>query len=402
MRLSKKIMQATNINPSRIAVLNTHPIQYFSPLYFYLNQSEEFEITALYCTDYSLRGAIDSGFGSKVVWDIDLLKGYKVVFLGKRSKVRTPGGFWSLVCPEVWGECRSGKYDVLILHGHNFAVNILALIAARSAGVKVFIRGETHLGLTRNFIRKWLRKPLLNLLYRQCDRCLAIGTLNHQFYSSMGVPDDKIFMVPYSIDNDRFLNDSRITEKQRAEILKNFGVSTDKPVVLYASKFQKRKRPLDVLKAIGNLNNAGVECSVLLVGSGEMEDELKQYVTNHTISNVHFTGFINQKDLPKVYGASDIFVMPSEDEPWGLVVNEVMCAALPVVISEEIGCVPDLIKNGENGIIFPAGDIVGIEKALKKLINNKTLRKEMGQRSVERIKNWGFKQCHEGLINALR
>jgi hypothetical protein len=104
---------------TRIAVLNSHPIQYFAPLYAYLNAAPDFEVTALYLSDVSIRGGKDAEFARNVKWDIDLLDGYRSVFLGEAARKRRPVGFWSLVAPQVWTETRSGRYDVLWLHGHN-------------------------------------------------------------------------------------------------------------------------------------------------------------------------------------------------------------------------------------------------------------------------------------------
>lgn len=385
----------------RIAVVNSHPIQYFAPLYAYLNASEDFEITALYCSDFSLRGAKDPGFGQNVAWDLDLLSGYRAVFLGERAKTRTPGGFWSLVCPEVWREVRSGRYDALILHGHNYAVNLLALLAAKTAGVKVFMRGDTHLGLQHSGLKQQLRRSLLNLLYRACDRCLAIGTANQAFYRAMGVPASKIVTVPFTVDNERFIAAARLSDQERRDLLQSLGADIDKPVVLYASKFQRRKHPDDLLKAVARLQERGVQCSVLMVGSGEMQTELQQLVTQLNLPDVHFTGFINQSDLPRIYGASDIFVLPSENEPWGLIVNEVMCAGLPVVIADEVGCVPDLIVEGDNGFLFKAGDVDDLARRIEPLLVDAELRKRMGQKSRERIEVWSYAECLQGLRAAL-
>ena len=329
----------------RIAVVNSHPIQYFAPLYAYLNSSDSLAITVLYCSDLSLRGGLDPGFRQAVTWDVDLLSGYEARFLGEKAKTRTPGGFWSLVCPEIWGELRTGRYDAVILHGHNYAVNLLALLAAKICGTQVFMRGETHLGLKRNSARQFIRKPLMNLLYRLCDRCLAIGTANEEFYRAMGVPTEKIVRVPYTVDNQRFIAESSLSNDKREQVLEKLGVTSDEPVVLFVSKFQKRKHPDDLLEAIAMLRDRGFKCNVLMVGSGEMQGELETFVKTLNLENIFFPGFVNQSELPYIYGASDVFVLPSENEPWGLIVNEVMCAGLPVVIADEVGCVPDLVKN---------------------------------------------------------
>ena len=386
----------------RLAVVNSHPIQYFAPLYAYLNRDPVLEVTALYCSDFSLRGAIDSGFRQAVTWDVDLLTGYQSVFLGEAAKQRTPGGFWSLVCPQIWREIRRGPYDAVLLHGYSYAANILALLAAKTKRLPVLMRSETHLGLRRKSWRRWIRDAVLSIVYRFVDGFLAIGTANRAYYRALGVPDDKIFDVPYTVDNDRFIAAAALAVEHRAEVRQKYGLPVDKPVVLYASKFMRRKHPDDVIRAMARLRDVGHSAALFMVGTGEMEYELCQLTTSLALGNVVFGGFINQSELPKIYAASDIFVLPSEDEPWGLIVNEVMCAGIPVVVSEEVGCVPDLVKDDVNGYHMKAGDIGSLVMALDKLLSHESLRRRMGVASLSIISGWSYEQCRQGIMAALR
>jgi glycosyltransferase involved in cell wall biosynthesis len=402
-----RVLAATedNFDPNRrvrIAVLNSHPIQYFAPLYAYLNSAPELEVTALYMSDVSIRGGNDADFGRDVKWDVDLIAGYRSVFLGQAVRTREPRGFWSLIVPQVWKELRSGRYDVLWLHGHNYAANLIALLAAKTAGIPVMMRGETHLGLTRGTIKSRLRRPLMGALYRSCDRLLAIGSANAAFYQAMGVPDRKIFLVPYCVDNDRFVQSAKLTDEQRAEIRQRYKMPMKQPTVLYASKFTPRKRPGDLLEAVRRLKQETDRAfTVVMVGSGELERELRTFCAEHALDNVVFTGFLNQTELPAIYGASDVFVLPSEHEPWGLAVNEAMCAGLPIVVSREVGCVPDLVKDGANGFTPVAGDVDGLARALRCLIEDGDLRRRLGRASLARIQQWGYRQCLDGVKAAL-
>jgi glycosyltransferase involved in cell wall biosynthesis len=386
----------------RIAVLNSHPIQYFAPLYAYLNTAPDLEVTALYLSDFSVRGGRDSGFDRNVKWDLDLLTGYRSVFLGDAARTREPAGFWSLVAPQVWNELRSGRYDVVWLHGHNYAASLIALTAAKTAGLPIMMRGETHLGLPCHGIKSALRRPLMGALYRSCDRLLAIGSANAAFYRAMGVPDHRIFLVPYSVDNDRFVMSAALHDQQRAEIRRRYNVPADRPSILYAAKFTRRKRPGDLLGAARRvMMETDRPFTLVMAGSGELEQELKTYCAEHGLDNVVFTGFVNQSDLPALYAASDVFVLPSEHEPWGLAVNEAMCATLPVVVSREVGCVPDLVRDGLNGYTPAVGDIDGLARALQRLIEDEQLRLRQGRASLARILQWGYQQCLDGIRSAL-
>lgn len=385
----------------RIVVVNSHPIQYFAPLYAYLNRDKRLELTALYCSDVGLRGNVDPGFKQVLKWDVDLLCGYRSVFLGKRASQRVLRGFWSLIVPETWSEIRSGRYDVVWLHGYNYAAYLVAFLAAKSKGLPVFMRGETHLGLSRSGWKQRMHNFLLSRAFRFVDALLAIGTANRQYYRTLGVPDGKIFDVPYTVDNDRFIAAASLNSNERDAVRIRFGLPLDKPVVLYASKFMRRKHPGDLIRAAALLRDRGYDFSVFMVGSGEMDAELRTLVQNLGLTNVVWGGFINQTELPRVYAASDVFVLPAENEPWGLIVNEVMCAAIPVVVSDKVGCVPDLVKDGINGYHMKAGNPQSLADALERVLADPGRRADMGRQSLAMICNWSYEQCRVGLLEAL-
>src|SRR5713101_3180585 len=202
----------------RIAFVNTHPIQYFVPLYAYLNRTGMFAVTALFLSDFSVRGSLDAAFGQTVKWDIDLLSGYDACFVKGASLRDEPKGFFSIIAPQIWREVSRGCFDALVVHGHTPAAALIAVAAARWAGLPVFVRGETHLGLRRNLLKRLVRKPLMSAFYRSVSGVLAIGSANAAFYRTMGVPEDRIFCMPYTVDNARFTRDSRLSDEQRAKV----------------------------------------------------------------------------------------------------------------------------------------------------------------------------------------
>jgi glycosyltransferase involved in cell wall biosynthesis len=147
-----------------------------------------------------------------------------------------------------------------------------------------------------------------------------------------------------------------------------------------------------LLQAFYRIREQQLDAALVFVGSGEQEAMLAHIVEAHNIPDVYFLGFRNQAELPLLYAIGDIFVMPTENEPWGLVINEAMAAGLPIIASEEIGAVPDLVQDGLNGYAFPAGNVEALTRRLQGLVSNPQLRQEMGAKSREIISNWGFKQ----------
>jgi glycosyltransferase involved in cell wall biosynthesis len=246
-----------------------------------------------------------------------------------------------------------------------------------------------------------LRRPLIGTYYRWLSGVLAIGSANREFYRAMGVPEQRVFWTPYAVDNLRFMTDARFGARERRDLRASFGVHDERPIVLFAAKFQRRKRPDDLLRAAARLDQEGIVFRLVMVGSGEMETELRDLARHLGLRNVHFAGFVNQAALPRVYAACDVFVLPSENEPWGLAVNEAMCAALPILASSEIGCVPDLVHDGRNGYTFSAGDISTLTDALRPVLVEPALRRRMGDASRQIISRWSYAECRKGLRAAL-
>lgn len=387
--------------PLRVAFVNTHPIQYFAPLYAHLTRTGLFDVTALYLSDFSIRGGLDKGFGRSVVWDLDLLAGYKSKFIGNAAGRRRIGGFFSMVAPELWDAILNGGFDAVVINGHNLAAHHLALAASRSAGILVFTRGETHPRLRRSGWRETVRTPLLKAWYRAFDGCLAIGSANKRYYQLMDVPTDKIAVMPYTVDNERYMAAARQAPVARAATRARLGITSASPAILYAAKFDRRKRPDDLIRAYAMLRAEGISTELVMVGSGVLDDELKSMVRELGLEGVSFPGFINQTELPAVYGACDIFVLPSENEPWGLAINEAMCAALPIVLSEEIGCVEDLVAHGVNGATYKAGDVRALAAALRPLLVDPVHRAHAGQASFARISKWSYAECAVSLEQAI-
>jgi glycosyltransferase involved in cell wall biosynthesis len=388
--------------PYRLAILNSHPIQYFAPLYRRLAQDPDIDLTVYFCSSQGAEEYQDTDFGVSVKWDVPLLEGYKSTFLSNLRRGKSVGGFFSLINSGIIRELRRGKYDALWVHGHGYATYVLAILVSKVLGIPVLMRCETHLLLHRSPFKRALRRTLMRLLYtRLCAACLPIGTRNEEFYRFHGVDQRHLFLVPYAVDNAFFAGAASRFREQREELRFQCGLPPDKPALLFASKLMPRKRPMDLLQAYEGMRNSNVDACLVFVGAGELEEDLRRYVSEHCILDVHFFGFRNQSELPKFFALADVFILPSENEPWGLVINEVMAASLPVVAADEIGAVADLVKNGDNGFVYPVGDIRSLTNHLRSLADDMDLRVVMGRRSAERMAGWDFERCVAGVREAL-
>jgi glycosyltransferase involved in cell wall biosynthesis len=267
------------------------------------------------------------------------------------------------------------------------------------------MRGESNLiSETRRALARGLKRLLLPRLFRLIDGFLAIGTLNMEYYLRYGVPQRKIFMMPYAVDNEFFQKRASQARMCREHLRAELGLEPGRPVILYASKLQRHKRPGDLLEAYVKLSpNGALEPRpyLLFVGDGEERHRLEERVRGLGWRSVLFLGFKNQSELPRYYDLCDVFVLPSAHEPWGLVVNEAMNAAKPVVVSDQVGCAPDLVRDGVNGFVFPAGDIGALAERLRRLTEDPELARRMGEEGLRIIDKWNFDADVQGLLEAL-
>lgn len=388
----------------KLVILTSHPIQYQAPLFQLLAKQPEIDLTVYFCWDFGVQEpTYDTEFGKKIKWDIPLLEGYNYKFL-KNYSLKPSSNFWGRINPNIIKELIN--YNTLLVFGWNSFTNWLAFITAFIFKIPVLLQGEAP--FNQELLKpKWkirIKKIILGWLFRRISAFLYIGEENKKFYQYYGVPDKKLFSCPYAVDNERFIKQAK-SEKREAN-RKELGIKDRDVVILFVGKLIEKKRPMDLLKAyqlITHNSQLKTQIALLFVGDGTLRPELEKYVKEHNLKNVHFVGFKNQTKLPQYYALADIFVLPSGiGETWGLVVNEAMCFGLPIIVSNVVGCGLDLVKNNENGFIFPLGNIEKLTAYLKDLVIDEEKRKKFGEKSFEIIQNYIHERDIEGILKALK
>ncbi len=388
----------------RLAYLVTHPIQYQAPLLRRLAQEPGLDLTVFFCSDFTTKKFLDPAFGRVIDWDVPLLEGYRHEFLralGGRERV----SFWRPFNYGLGRSLKEGRFEVLWIHGYNRWFHWLAMWSAKRLGLKVLIRDEaTLVSARRNIGKRVLKAGFFKGLNRLVDGFLAIGSLNREYYRHHGIPEEKIFWMPYAVDNGFFQTEARKAGARREEWRRELGLAPGRPVILFLSKLEPRKRPADLLAAYIHLTRKAAPAAppyLLFVGDGEQRRPLEELAREMRLEGVRFLGFKNQTELPAYYDLCDVFVLPSVAEPWGLVVNEAMNAGKAVIVSDQVGCGPDLVRNGENGYTFPCGDISALAAALQRVLADPVHCRHLGQKGREIISQWGFEEDLRGLKNAL-
>ena len=333
-----------------------------------------------------------------------LLEGYRyevLPALGGRDRV-------SFFRPFNYGlakRLREGGFQVLWIHGYNRWFHWLAMWSAKRLGLKVLIRDEaTLISAPRNFGKRLLKQGFFAGLKRLVDGFLAIGSLNRAYYRQYGIAAERIFSVPYAVDNAFFQAGAERAAVRREELRRELGLEAGRPVILFAGKIEPRKRPSDLLAAYIKLIRSGAVAGppyLLFVGDGDQRGPLEEVAREMQLDSVRFLGFKNQSELPAYYDLCEVFVLPSVFEPWGLAVNEVMNAGRAVIVSDQVGCGPDLVRNGENGFIFEAGNQAALAQALQETLASRDRCRRLGQNSLKIIARCSLEAELQGLKLAL-
>jgi glycosyltransferase involved in cell wall biosynthesis len=191
-----------------------------------------------------------------------------------------------------------------------------------------------------------------------------VGSSNREFYSSFGVPDDRIVMTPFSVDNTKFSWPDDVLHSKKASAFSRLDLDPSCPTLLFAGKLQDHKRPLDLLWAARRMVTP---VNVIVIGDGALRSAVESEMA--AIPTARLLGFVNQSELGLWYGLSDIVVVPSSTEPWGLVVNEAMAAGTVPVVSDRVGCAPDLVLPC-GGAVYPVGDVKALARTLDEMLGD--------------------------------
>jgi glycosyltransferase involved in cell wall biosynthesis len=339
------------------------------------------------------------GFGVAFGWDIPLLDGYHYELLKNVSSRPSLTTFRGCDTPDVGRVLKQHGFDVLIVNGWVVKSCLQALWACKRLGIPCIVRGESNAFRARPY---WVR-ALHRLLLRQYAAALPIGLANRQFYVQNGMSEERLFDAPYCVDNERFGAQAADLEPRRSEIRRAWGVPESACTFLFCGKLEAKKRPLDALEALTRVVAAegARPAHLLIAGDGPLRAQVQELATARGLP-VTFAGFLNQSEVARAYVASDCLVLPSDDgETWGLVVNEAMACSRPAIVSDRVGCHPDLLQYGETGFVFPLGDSDALAVRMRALVDEPDLAERLGRQARARVAEYSVAQAVEGTQRAL-
>ena len=384
---------AEQIARMRVAIVASHPIQYHAPLFRAL--ARRLEVTVLYAHRATPSDQARAGFGVGFEWDVDLLSGYSHDFL--RNAARRPGldSFAGCDIPDIGARLREGRFDAVLVFGWHLKAYVQSILAAKRLGLPVLVRGDSQLGTPRPSLKRVAKRLLYPPLLRLFDAALYVGERSRAYWLHYRYPESRLFFSPHCIDAEWFA--ARATEAARNELRSRLGLASDLPVALFAGKLVPFKRPLDLVLAAARLQREGREIAVLVAGDGALRPQMEAAASAAGI-RLAALGFCNQSEMPSVYAAADVLVLPSDGrETWGLAASEALACGRPVILSDAAGAAPDLAQDGSAGRVFPAGDVGRLADALGELITHPPAPIAIAAKSTA----YGIAAATDGIVRAL-
>ena len=383
----------------RVLAIATHPVQYAAPIFRLMAQQPQIDFQVAYCGMRGAEAGHDPEFGHSVKWDVPLLDGYAWTHVPNHGSGAE--SFFGLRNPGLWKLIRNGRFDAILCYaGYLRATFWISFLAAKTTRA-AFLFGTDTVTLTPLDGRMW-KRPIKRLtwplLFRLADQVIVPSSGTRELMLSLGIPEERVTLTPNIVENDWWIAQSAGVD--RTAVRQSWGASAEDLIVLFCAKLQPWKRPLDLLRAFAAAELP--RALLVFAGEGPLRAELESAAASLGVAvRVRFLGFVNQRQLPAIYGAVDLLVLPSEYDAFGLVINEAMLCGCPVVASDRVGAVRDLIEIGRTGFVYRCGDVSELASLLRRLSTHDPPLSELGRAARARMQSWSPRESILATVNAI-
>jgi glycosyltransferase involved in cell wall biosynthesis len=361
----------------------------------------ELDLHVYYCHKATPQEQASAGFGVEFDWDVPLLEGYPCTFLKNIAPSPGHGRFGGFDTPEIKEIIQRREYDAILVNGWHYKSAWQAIWACWRSKTKVMVRGDSNLRTPRSVAKRAFKSLAYRRFIPRFDACLAVGQWSQEYFLHYGASPRRVFLVPHAIDSRRFQIETESLEPRRLELRKKNGLKENAAVFMFSGKFIPKKRPLDFVNAIKKAVQCNPRIEGLMVGDGPLRVACEVLVREQNLA-IRFTGFLNQSQITEAYVAADALALPSDGgETWGLVVNEAMACGRPCIVSDRVGCGPDLVIPQETGSIFLLGDVTALANSMLEFADNPERVISMGIAARNNLRNYSVEAAVNGVIESL-
>ncbi len=336
-------------------------------------------------------------------WDVAVNPGARLIFEpceGFLGRLRSLWGLLDRLDPT--------RYEAALLQGYWPWPWAVILAWCRWRGLPTIMSSDTQLPVEggpvtqapKRGLRRTLKRAVLTRFLRLSAFFLPAGSRQWAYFAHYGVPAERMRVHHMTVNVGWFKARAEEARADRVALRRRLGLPEDAIVLVYVGRLVARKAPSVLLEAYAKVRREFPACRLVLVGEGPERQGLASLAGVFGVE-VRLAGFQQGLDLVDWYAAADVFVLPSLQEPWGLVINEALACGLPVVTTDAVGAVDDLVHEGENGYVVTAGDAPALSRALRRLVSSSELRRRMGEASRRVISGWTHKESVAAFAAAL-
>lgn len=302
-----------------------------------------------------------------------------------------------LVNRGVWSALNAASPKTILCGGYNYPASWESLWWARRHGTHFVLWTESNQRDLRSggAAVEWLKRYFVN----SCNAFVVPGKSSFAYLRSFGVNEQVIVTAPNAVDNIFFAAKSENTRTHAIEFRQKLKLPSR--FILFVGRLVPEKGIFDLLEAYGKLETSlRSEVGLVFAGDGISREELTRRAKEIRPGTVCFRGFAQREELAGLYALAETLVLPTQSDPWGLVVNEAMACGLPIIVSDVAGCSADLVEDGWNGYIVPPRNSEKLSVAINSLLRQPEIRQRMSAHSLERIRKYSPEACADGLAAA--
>jgi glycosyltransferase involved in cell wall biosynthesis len=373
----------------RVTVVSPEPTPYRAPLFDRLAERPELDLTVVYA----------AGTVADRPWSVEpqhrsaFLRGVSVP--GARRMIRHDYP----VTPGVVRALRVTQPDVVVVAGWSTFASQAAIAWSRAHRIPYVLHVESHDLEPRAGWRRAVKGAIVPRILRGASSVLAVGSAARESVVARGAASDRVRVFANTIDVPRWMERAEELRAQRAARSAKTGMTEEDIVVLCVARLVTEKGIDTLARAVAATGDGRLVLRV--IGTGPGRTSLIDLLLDLGVES-DVGGDMPEEDLAREYVEADIFALLSRHEPWGVVVNEAAASGLPLVLSDRVGAAHDLLANGDNGFVVPADDVDAAAAALKRLADDPALRRTMGARSQELVRDWGYKPSVDSFVAAVR
>ncbi len=364
----------------KIGIVISHPIQHFCPQFVSFAKNDQVHCKVFFASALGFKKYADVNFKKEISWSNLNLDEFEHVFLNGDAVIQPDK---DLDAASLENELNLFKPHLIFTYGYFQKFQRRAHRWALQHNVSIAYISDSELRHKRNSLKEFLKSIYLRHYFSKANYFLSMGNANEEYYLKHGVDRHKILRMHYPIDREQYIESYGQREFLRNNIRERFSLTPKDIVLSVVGKLVQWKNQGHIIEAMKQLENEGVYLHLFILGSGELEQDLKTKSTSLIHGKVYFPGFVNIDELPAFYAATDIYVHPASMEPHSVAISEAIAMGCPVVLSDRCGSYgeDDDVQVGRNGYTYPFGNIPELASTLKKLATNEDLRIRFGQYS---------------------